>query len=653
MSKWDKLSMSDRAKYIQLAVQNGVTDLSKIKSTYNTYSEGKDIYSAGRQVDAIYNASIRDEGLGNPSHNYDFTMSEEWANQHGYYPDSRGHRDDRVKKPAHPTHPSRGTFNSTGDRYELSERGIEDPNYTLFGLVDGNQDPQATMTYKNSIVLPEITVTPKGNYVYNSYDNRNIYFNKGGRINRYDDEGYKGEFIPVQEVPTYAWNNNTLIEDRSGNTRKFSDVLRTDPNYKVLVDPETSKLVTKEYLLSDEHKPSQDVIENQMSSITRQNTGVDLYQGQAQASERYKQALNEASIFSDLRVKNYQNALRRNPNFGDNWNLFNNVVEGFNVLSGGALNRLSPTQNIGLIIDAINGKNIGDSLFGNSGIVSEEWARENPIGALLINGVGDAASYAALLKGYNAYKAYKDPRSDFNMRRGLKVKSGKELNQVLTDLQLREVNKKLAGLDLREELGSQYANELKEQGLIDNLNTTPTVSKQGHYYIRTNHPWYSSNTGVNRVYIGDLPATKGNKVFMSYGEPWMEFKTAPTVHEFPFETFGPRSSVDYWGNPTGVDVRDVYNGIGYNSKGRLINPRNIYEGNQLTVSTDEYNRAFLNSPHTTYERRMIDGFPYVQEMHYTPVRNNKPYINNKGIPMKHPPSIQDEIERETSVQRIL
>ena len=57
---------------------------------------------------------------------------------------------------------------------------MNDPNYTLFGLNDGGQDPQAVMTYKGGIVLPEITVTSDGKkYIYNSYDNINIYANGG------------------------------------------------------------------------------------------------------------------------------------------------------------------------------------------------------------------------------------------------------------------------------------------------------------------------------------------------------------------------------------------------------------------------------------------------------------------------------------------
>ncbi len=137
-------------------------------------------YSAGALVDAIYKQAKGEKFLGKPSHNYDFTISEEEANRLGYFPDSRGHRDDRVKKPAHPTHPSRGTWKSI-NQFELSNKGMNNPNYTLFGLVDGGQDPQAVLTYKGSIVLPEITVTPNGNYILNPYDNIKI-FKQGNKI---------------------------------------------------------------------------------------------------------------------------------------------------------------------------------------------------------------------------------------------------------------------------------------------------------------------------------------------------------------------------------------------------------------------------------------------------------------------------------------
>ena len=38
--KWDKLSMAERAKYIELGVSNGITDLNAIRKAYNKYQDG-------------------------------------------------------------------------------------------------------------------------------------------------------------------------------------------------------------------------------------------------------------------------------------------------------------------------------------------------------------------------------------------------------------------------------------------------------------------------------------------------------------------------------------------------------------------------------------------------------------------------------------
>lgn len=183
MSKWDSLSMKEKSEIMKVAVQNGIYSLNDIKQRYNEFAEGGDTnpHTVGATVDALYASYPREEYLGEPSHHYDFTQSEEWADAHGYYPDARGHRDDRVKKPAHPSHPSRGTWN--GNKFELTDFGMQNPNYTLFGLNDGGQDPQAILTYQGGIVLPEITVTPKENYIFNPYDNIILHQkSKGGKI---------------------------------------------------------------------------------------------------------------------------------------------------------------------------------------------------------------------------------------------------------------------------------------------------------------------------------------------------------------------------------------------------------------------------------------------------------------------------------------
>lgn len=139
------------------------------------HQNGGSLYSAGNLVNTLYENASQVEKLGTPWHKYDVAQTEEWADAHGYFPDEKGHRDDRVKKEAHPSHPSRGKWNKPGTKFYLSEKGMQDPNHTLFGLADGGQDPQATLYYKNGIVLPEITVTPNESYVHNTYDNIKLH----------------------------------------------------------------------------------------------------------------------------------------------------------------------------------------------------------------------------------------------------------------------------------------------------------------------------------------------------------------------------------------------------------------------------------------------------------------------------------------------
>lgn len=102
----------------------------------------------------------------------------------------------------------------------------------------------------------------------------------------------------------------------------------------------------------------------------------------------------------NIRVRNYNRALQSNPSFSDNWDMASNIAEGVNIMSGGFLNRLSPTQNIGLIIDVAKGKNFMNSWFGNSGIVSDNFAQQHPYLSFGINAIGDFGAYQ-LPRGIN------------------------------------------------------------------------------------------------------------------------------------------------------------------------------------------------------------------------------------------------------------
>lgn len=180
--EWDKLSLQDKAKYIRLGVQSGIYDLNTIKQAINTYQDGgytnNDKNSRGKQyssqhINDLFNQNFKQEWLGEPLHHYDVTISDQEADSLGYKKNYRNHRDDRVKKPAHPTYPNRGHWVNYDSDFSLSESGLDDSNHTLFGTHEN--DPNARILYNNSVVLPEVTVTPKGNYYYNPYDNIKYY----------------------------------------------------------------------------------------------------------------------------------------------------------------------------------------------------------------------------------------------------------------------------------------------------------------------------------------------------------------------------------------------------------------------------------------------------------------------------------------------
>lgn len=136
-----------------------------------TYQQGGS-FTTGALADAIYdNGSEQKYGNGNYNNVNNKLLSQ-------LTPNSKGHYNDIVKLRNHPTHPSRGRFNKSGTKFYLTDFGMQNPNLTLFGTADGNQDSQTTMIYKGGVVLPEITTTPKqGNYIDNPYDQIKIYPN--------------------------------------------------------------------------------------------------------------------------------------------------------------------------------------------------------------------------------------------------------------------------------------------------------------------------------------------------------------------------------------------------------------------------------------------------------------------------------------------
>lgn len=113
--------------------------------------------------------------------------------------------------------------------------------------------------------------------------------------------------------------------------------------------------------------------------------------------------IEENPITSSRRVRNYQKAMDsaslQGRDFSQQNDMFNNILEFSNIASAGIPNRLSATQNIGLVIDAAQGDNIMQSWFGNSGIVSDNFAQNHPYWTFGINLLGDVGLYGSPIAG--------------------------------------------------------------------------------------------------------------------------------------------------------------------------------------------------------------------------------------------------------------
>ena len=327
---WDKLSLKQKADIIKLSVQSGITDLSEIRQLYNSSQQDKQdtdlSYTAGSIVDNLHKAAVEEKSLGTPSHNYDFTQSEEWANAHGYYPDSRGHRDDRVKKLSHPTHPSRGTWNSDKE-FQLTNLGFEDPNYTIFGMADGNQDPQAILSYKGNIVLPELTVTPKGNYYNNSYDNVQIKLSKGGHVQRKNKFEDGGTIEPVDyETP---WGITTRSRYRGQYTAPTSAIYfksKEDRDaYAAQQDMSLYGNVLPELSITANKDNTTSTNMGSYSSNTQRRSSNRTY------ADRFYNMSDWDSLFGQTRVNLNKRAWQRNPQYMQNWTDAGNIAAAFTV----------------------------------------------------------------------------------------------------------------------------------------------------------------------------------------------------------------------------------------------------------------------------------------------------------------------------------
>ncbi len=84
---WNKLTMAERAKYIQLAIQNGITDLNTIRRSYNSFARGgytkwKEGIKEHKGIDVDNDSTYDYEGFYNSDPDRAWEMLDKDTNAH-------------------------------------------------------------------------------------------------------------------------------------------------------------------------------------------------------------------------------------------------------------------------------------------------------------------------------------------------------------------------------------------------------------------------------------------------------------------------------------------------------------------------------------------------------------------------------------------
>lgn len=222
---WNDLPMKDKASYIRMGVENGITDLDTIREIYNKFAIGGPIKKSYKDFSTRLSKAWNNEDLSR--HDYDYQKyynddPEEAYRQlesiehgsKGHFPD--GGKSGTYKTPNHPTYPDLGAnswFNN--DRiFNISARQAvpENTDRVLDYLgSDLNYNRGATrVMYDGAYQLPEVTVTPNGNYtelIPNELGTGWMYIDRAGR---FDD-------IDYSYLDNYLGNKKSLGGNLYGN----------------------------------------------------------------------------------------------------------------------------------------------------------------------------------------------------------------------------------------------------------------------------------------------------------------------------------------------------------------------------------------------------------------------------------------------------
>lgn len=376
---WRDLSMTERARYIKLGIDNNISDIKEISRTYNRYADGG--YKAWKEKAKQWREGI-DIDTPNTTYDYEGFFNEDpqraWDMINN--PKSEEHFTDRYKLPNHPTFSDESKYSThttpgghwselngksfyIPSEYTNTPERIEDTRDYLMNTGEGYaienevHYPSTALDSEEGYTLPEIIVNSKG---------------YGGTINKFDGLSTpSNQMNRVQYVDTRGNIYNDMPEGfvrRSQLTEKGKQI--ADDLYRENNPVELDELAVY---------PS--------SGKGAKSTNIGSYYDKVNT-------MTEANIEHAKRVAQSDALVRETSAFEK------------------PLNFLSPGQWFGAAVDYYQGEHpFWEGIYnGNSGWVTDNYAREHPGMAALVNMFGDAAfgelaglTYKNIRTGVNRY----------------------------------------------------------------------------------------------------------------------------------------------------------------------------------------------------------------------------------------------------------
>lgn len=222
---WNKLSMRDRAAYIKLGINNGITDLNTIREIYNKFEEGGPLKKSYEDFSTRLSKAWGNQDLSKDDYDYQKYYNDDPDRAYRQLAliekGERPHFDDEgksgtYKTPNHATYPDLGA-NSWLDNdriFNISTRQANPDNtdriLDYLGRDLTYNKGGTKVMYDGTYLLPRVTVTPRGNYtdlIPNELGTGWMYRNRAGR---FDDVDYS-------YVDKYLGNKKSLGGNLYGN----------------------------------------------------------------------------------------------------------------------------------------------------------------------------------------------------------------------------------------------------------------------------------------------------------------------------------------------------------------------------------------------------------------------------------------------------